>query len=123
IAATVLVPTARLATTTARATLPAQVPHADAAANSGRTGLLTLALSARPDLLPPATQDRLHQRYRASVMPETFALVERLREHGHAAVVSGAGPSVLVLAGSEAADGDAVAALAGAGWQRLDLAI
>jgi homoserine kinase len=44
-----------------------------------------------------ATEDRLHQNYRASAMPETSKLIQLLRDNGHAAVVSGAGPSVLVL--------------------------
>jgi homoserine kinase len=45
-----------------------------------------------------ATEDRLHQDYRASAMPETEAVIQLMRSNGHAAVVSGAGPSVLVLA-------------------------
>ena len=52
-----------------------------------------------PALLLEATEDRLHQRQRAAAMPESLALIDRLRADGHAAVVSGAGPSVLVLAG------------------------
>ena len=94
---TVLVPTSRLATHRARAALPAQVLHADAAFNAGRAGLLTLALTARPDLLFPATEDRLHQQHRAGVMPASVDLVRRLRAAGLPAVISGAGPSVLVL--------------------------
>ena len=94
---TVLVPRIRLSTTRARAALPRTVAHADAAANAGRTGLLTLALTTRPDLMFAATEDWLHQRYRAESMPETVALVQSLREAGLPAVVSGAGPSGLVL--------------------------
>lgn len=95
---TVLIPQFRLATRRARAALPASVPHRDAAHSAGRAGLLTWALTARPDLLLAATQDRLHQGYRSSAMPQTLALVDRLRAQGLPAVVSGAGPSVLVLA-------------------------
>lgn len=95
----VLVPTARLATSTARSVLPPRVPHADAAHNAGRAALLVLALSDRPDLLLAATEDRLHQQYRADVMRPTMDLVAALRAEGIPAVVSGAGPSVLVLAG------------------------
>ena len=97
VAALLLVPTAVLPTEQARAVLPATVPHADAANNAGRAALLTHALTAAPDLLLPATEDWLHQRLRAPQMPESFDLVRRLRADGHAAVVSGAGPSVLVL--------------------------
>ncbi|UFU07643.1 homoserine kinase [Ruania halotolerans] len=97
IALTVLVPTERLPTKRARAALPATVSHADAAFNAGRAGLLTLALTSRPDLLMAATEDRLHQTQRADAMMASIALVGRLREAGHPAVVSGAGPTVLVF--------------------------
>lgn len=94
---TVFVPDARGLTATARAALPASVPHADAALTAGRAALLVHALTAEPGLLFEATEDRLHQVYRAPGMPATAALVERLREAGVAAVVSGAGPSVIAL--------------------------
>jgi len=123
ISATVLVPQLRLSTSKARSTLPGHVPHKDAARNAGRAGLLTLALTQRPDLLLAATDDRLHQGYRAAVMPESVALVERLRERGHAAVVSGAGPSVLVLHGAEGEDRVEISAVAGPSWRSLQLAV
>ncbi|MBT0768144.1 homoserine kinase [Kineosporia sp. J2-2] len=95
--AVVCVPSGELSTTTARAMLPALVAHPDASFNVGRAALLVHALTRRPDLLPEATEDRLHQTQRAPAMPETADLVHRVRELGAAAVVSGAGPSVLVL--------------------------
>jgi homoserine kinase len=98
LAPVVLVPGSRLATSTARGLLPATVPHADAAFGAGRAALLVHALGHRPDLLHAATEDRLHQRYRAPAMRESVALVDALRARGVAAVVSGAGPTVLVLA-------------------------
>ena len=73
------------------------VPHADAAANAGRAALLVAALGGQPEQLLRATEDFLHQDYRRPAMPESLALVDRLRADGHAAVVSGAGPTVLVL--------------------------
>jgi homoserine kinase len=93
----VLVPPATLSTHVARGLLPEVVPHADAAFNAGRAALLVHALIGEPGLLLEATEDRLHQRQRTEAMPETLALIDRLRAEGHAAVVSGAGPSVLVL--------------------------
>ena len=48
-------------------------------------------------LLFAATQDRLHQPYRASLMEPSWALIEKMRSHGFASTVSGAGPCVLVL--------------------------
>jgi len=94
----IFVPGQRAYTAAARAVLPAAVPLADAAFNAARTALLIRALTGAPELLLEATEDRLHQGYRAAAMPETAKLVAALRERGAAAVVSGAGPSVLVLA-------------------------
>ncbi|RIV32677.1 homoserine kinase [Micromonospora radicis] len=112
---TVLVPTERGLTASARAALPATVPHGDAALNAGRAALLVHALTAEPALLLPATVDRLHQDYRASSMSATAAVVGELREAGVAAVVSGAGPTVLAL--SELPKGFE----AGTDWQVLRL--
>lgn len=95
---TLLVPTEILPTSTARAVLPEQVPHADAAFNASRSALLTHALANDPKLLFAATQDRLHQDYRADSMPHTSAVLCALRDAGWPAVVSGAGPSILVFA-------------------------
>ena len=132
-----VVPPHHLSTKAARGVLPATVSHADAAFQAGRSALLVEALGRRPDLLLAATQDRLHQEYRRTVMPGSLALVDVLRARGVAAVVSGAGPTVLVLArrlgSTNPADGvvstdadDAVrAAFGGAmgGWQILPLPV
>lgn len=85
------------ATTQARAVLPAEIPHRDAAANSARAALLVHAMTADPALLLEGTEDRLHQRYREGVMPATAALLRQLRRRGFPAVLSGAGPSILLL--------------------------
>ncbi|MBB5872022.1 homoserine kinase [Allocatelliglobosispora scoriae] len=97
VVATVLVPGERGLTSVARAALPASVPHADASFNAARAALLVHAITEAPELLLTATEDRLHQNYRAPGMPATAALVAALRDLGVAAVVSGAGPSVLAL--------------------------
>jgi homoserine kinase len=99
--AAVLVPDSTLATATARRLLPDTVPHADAAHAAARSALLVHAITAEPSRLLAATEDRLHQVYREPAMPQTLALVAKLRSAGLAAVVSGAGPSVLVLGGEE----------------------
>lgn len=101
----VLIPHAVLPTKQARAVLPEQVPHRDAAFNVGRAALLVAALAGHPERLWAATEDRLHQGYRASVMPSAAAMISYLRERGLPAVVSGAGPSVLVLGTALAAGG------------------
>jgi homoserine kinase len=94
---TLFIPAERGYTATARAALPSGVPHADAAFNTGRAALLVHGMTADPAVLFPATEDRLHQGYRSEAMPGTTSLVAGLRSVGVAAVVSGAGPSVLAL--------------------------
>jgi homoserine kinase len=93
----VLVPDFKMSTELARSLQPASVPHEDAVFNVSRSALLVAALTQSPELLFEATEDRLHQDYRASAMPETSAVITALRDAGFAAVVSGAGPSILVL--------------------------
>lgn len=93
----VYVPQERGLTEVARAALPATVPHADAALNAGRAALLVHAITVDPSHLFVATEDRLHQGYRAPSMPGSAELVASLRAEGVAAVISGAGPSVLAL--------------------------
>lgn len=129
VSAVAMVPERAVSTAVARGLLPADVPHRVAAANSARAGLLAIALTSRPDLLHAATADQLHQNYREPAMPDSIALVRRLREAGHAAVISGAGPSVLVI-GNAAVTGsppgrdttDVLAAHA-PGWQTLGLMV
>ncbi|WP_174549615.1 homoserine kinase [Nocardiopsis trehalosi] len=94
----VCVPEERLSTEAARGLLPEVVPHGDAAFTAGRAALLVAAVSGQPELLLEATEDRLHERYRAPAMPASARLIRDLRElDGLPAVVSGAGPTVLVL--------------------------
>ncbi|NMA75738.1 MAG: homoserine kinase [Actinomycetales bacterium] len=95
----VLLPSVTLSTHQARGLLPEQVPHGDAVHNASRAALLVHALAAAPELLLEASEDRLHQDQRAPGMPESVELMRVLRREGHPAVISGAGPSVLVLAG------------------------
>jgi homoserine kinase len=86
-----------MSTQLARSLQPETVPHQDAIFNLSRSALLIAALIQSPELLFEATEDRLHQNYRASAMKDTDALLQSLRAKGFAAVVSGAGPSVLIL--------------------------
>ena len=95
---TAFVPAEAVSTEKARGLLPATVPHADAAANAGRAALLVRALTGAPDLLLAATEDRLHQQYRASAMTDSYVLMSSLRADGIAATISGAGPTVLAFA-------------------------
>lgn len=97
VGAVVMVPPTPVSTEAARGLLPASVPHADAAADAGRAALLVAALAGQPEQLLRATRDYLHQDYRRPAMPESLALVDELRADGVAAVVSGAGPTVLAF--------------------------
>lgn len=124
----VCVPERRLSTEQARGLLPESVPRVDAVFTAGRAALMTAAVSGQPELLLEATQDRLHESYRAPAMPESAELARALRETAELpAVISGAGPTVLVF-GWESAGGtgeerrfgdglvDSVRELAGKSW-------
>ena len=67
----VLVPKNKMSTELARSLQPESVPHDDAVFNVSRSALLIAALTQSPELLLAATEDRLHQAYRAKAMPET----------------------------------------------------
>jgi homoserine kinase len=110
------------ATAAARAKLPAEVPHADAAFNAARAALLVVAMTGRSDLLMTATQDRLHQGYRADAMPASRALLTALRAAGVPAVISGAGSSVLALASSPV-EVSIAQSLSPDGWEPAELSI
>jgi homoserine kinase len=120
-----LIPNFKMSTAIARALQPESVPHADAVFNVSRSALLVAALTQSPELLMAATEDRLHQDYRSEAMPEAGDVIELMRKNNHAAVVSGAGPSVLVLASDPAERMDAVklAAQHFPQWRALVLAV
>lgn len=120
LATTLLVPTEILPTTQARAALPSTVAHTDAAFNASRAALLVYALSQDPSLLMDATEDRLHQDYRAGAMPATADVLQALREAGWPAVVSGAGPAILVF---DTLDEQTRKILASRGFEAIDAGI
>lgn len=91
------VPAERSSTDATRGLLPKQVSHSDAVFSAGRAALAVHALTARPELLLAATEDRLHQDYRAPAYPASANLVRALRAAGVPATISGAGPSVLAF--------------------------
>ncbi len=122
----VLVPSFTMSTALARTLAPTQVPREDAVFNVSRSALLIAALTQSPELLLDATADRLHQDYRAEAMPETSAVLAALRAAGFAAVVSGAGPSILVLAdgpGQRQEAAGVAEAAADTPWEQLMLAV
>lgn len=127
IAPVVFVPDFELRTATARAALPDTVAHVDARFNVARASALTAILSGHAsggaDLhsqLMEATRDRLHQEPRRSAMKPSLALVDWLRGAGYAAVVSGAGPTVMSL---EPVGADIRRDAAASGWRVLPLGV
>jgi homoserine kinase len=119
IAPVAFVPGASSSTKAARRLLPESVPHSDAARNAGRAALLVEALRSQTDLLMAATEDSLHQSYRATAMPRSTALMAELRAAGLPAVISGAGPTVLALTTTE--DREHAMGFARRGWTALPL--
>ena len=126
IRATIFVPNFTLSTQMARQALPETVPYVDAVFNVSRACLLPIAFGdfgdfsafadscdfddsaaacdscakttlSRNDLLFTATQDAIHQPYRASLMQPTWDLVKALRDKGFAAAISGAGSCAAVF--------------------------
>lgn len=100
IALLVAVPSFTLSTTKARAVLPDSVPRSDAIYNLAHTALLAQGLaSGRGDWLCEAMQDRLHQPYRWSLIPEAQSVrTAALAAGAWGVVISGAGPALLALA-------------------------
>ncbi|MDO4665729.1 MAG: homoserine kinase [Actinomycetaceae bacterium] len=94
---TAFIPPKPVSTTKARALLPQTVPHVDAAFNAGRAAVLVATFLNGGENFFDATADRLHQDYRTAAMPESVGLMHSLRHQGYPAVISGAGPTVLVL--------------------------
>lgn len=109
-----LVPDHTMATKDARRVLPDTYSRADAVFNSGRTALLVAALAnGEYGLLDEATQDRIHQRQRATLFPPLFDIFAAAKGAGaHAAWLSGAGSTVAALCSGDAARPAAAAMLA-----------
>ena len=101
----VFVPDRHVPTALARQVLPEQVDRADAVQQVLAASLLVTALTTSPEHLLAATQDWLHQPYRRTLMPESAALMDALRDRGVATVISGAGPTVLALGARDQFEG------------------
>ena len=112
-----VIPTLEIATKRAREALPQQVPHQDAVFNVNRVALLLAGLMTdRLDLLAAGTEDRLHQPYRAALLPGMEAIIDEGRRAGALAVfLSGAGSSLLALVTE---DGEEIGRRMGERWLR-----
>lgn len=125
IRAILAIPQTVLSTKVARGLIPETVPHRDAVRNSSRAALAIHAFTRDPSLLLPATEDYLHQRYRAEAYATSYALMERLRERGIAAAISGAGPAVIMFVTGDQQDSAILAEISAAdgGFEMLPVGI
>lgn len=98
--AVVAVPDFKLSTKRAREVLPSQVTLQDAVFNVGHVALLVAAICQGDlDKLSFAMEDRLHQSYRASLVPGMRRVLAAAKLAGARGVVlSGAGPTLIALA-------------------------
>ena len=112
-----VIPSLEIATKRAREALPQQVPFQDAVFNLNRLALLLAGLTTdRLELLAPGSEDRLHQPYRAGLLPGMEVILEEGRRAGALAVfLSGAGSSLLALVTE---DGEEIGRRMGDLWRR-----
>jgi homoserine kinase len=94
-----VIPEFTLSTSLARSILPEQVPFRDAVFNLARAAMLAMALRDGDwDKLGTAMQDRIHQPYRAHLIPGLEEMLQAARLAGaYGAFLGGAGPSVIAL--------------------------
>jgi homoserine kinase len=118
-----LVPAFHASTEAVRRVLPSDVTHVDARFNVSRCAVMTVALQHHPELLWEGTRDRLHQPYRADVLPVTAEWVNRLRNKGYAAYLSGAGPTCMVLTTGDGVDEKSLQDARDAGLRAMELPV
>jgi homoserine kinase len=109
-----IVPDVSLSTSRARQVLPIEVSRDSAAFNLSRLVLLLAGLADSRLLVPEATEDRLHQDYRAPLFPAAPKLLASMSSAGALAVCwSGAGPTLLgICQGTETSGVEAAATVA-----------
>lgn len=104
-----VVPEMQLSTHLAREAIPKEIAHPDAVFNASRTALLTAALlENRPEMLQYALEDKLHQPYRAKLipgLPEVFAAGKAAG--AYQCIISGSGSTLLAYAAPES-DGNVI---------------
>ena len=95
-----VVPERRLPTVLARQAIPKEVPHHDAVFNTSRASLLVGALlSGEYQYLSAGLEDKLHQPYRAHLIPGLEDVFAAAKEAGaYNAIISGAGSTVMAYA-------------------------
>lgn len=99
LATLVAIPDFQLSTSLARKALPDMFSKQDVVFNISHASLLTAALAlGRLDLISVAMKDRIHQPYRAQLVPGMARILDEAPSHGALGVaLSGAGPTLLAL--------------------------
>ncbi len=119
---TVCIPEYELSTDISRSVLPKEVPMADATFNARRLAMMIKAIYTKDvDLMKIALQDKLHQPYRMKLVPGLSKIMENLKheENVLGCVLSGAGPSILVI--SEKNDLDRINSIVSSTWADLNV--
>lgn len=113
----VAIPDFELSTKEARQVLPSQVSRADAIFNMAHLGLLLRGLeTGNGDWLRAALQDKLHQPYRKALITGYDVVnAAAINAGAYGMVISGAGPTLLVL--TDTINAEAVAAAMSAAWR------
>jgi homoserine kinase len=123
--AVIAIPEVPLPTKRSRGVLPGQVSMKDAVYNLNRASLLVAALAkGRLDLLAVATQDRLHQPYRAALVPGLRSVFQAAMDAGAKGVaLSGSGPSVIAFVEAGSAEPVGAAMMGAFQWAGSECAI
>ena len=120
-----LVPDFTLPTTIAREVLPTEYTRSDAVYNIAHGAMVLKALELGDEkLLRNAMQDRIHQPYRKSMIPDYEKIEGLIRTTGAAFCLSGAGPTLLCITrnpGLEEKLAKKMPAITTAHWEMLPL--
>lgn len=94
-----LIPDFSLSTEESRQILPKEISHSDAVFNIGRVSIMLSALSnGKFELLKYGLKDKIHQKYRGSLIPNYHAIIEKCENMNVLGTyLSGAGPTIMVL--------------------------
>ncbi len=119
---TVCIPEYELATDISRSVLPKEVPMQDAVYNAQRMGMFMQAIHTKDsELMKIALKDKLHQPYRMKLVPGLEKIAEKLKHEDNVlgCVLSGAGPSILII--SEKNNFDKIKSIVREVWTDLNV--
>ena len=120
----VCIPDYELSTDISRSVLPKEVPMQDAIFNAKRLAMFIEAVHTKDaELMRYALQDRLHQPYRMKLVPGLDKIIENLRheENVLGCVLSGAGPSIIVI--SQKNDLDRIKSIIKSTWEDMNVKV